>query len=134
MNPNEKPHGVAGMKGTGVVYPRVPAFLCGPIDREIELGAGHDANVVARSDSVIHVSAPEAMRIQPLAISGSSQHHQPQMRGAGHGFSPAVGVELGQDRGDVELDRVVRNPEPARDRLVRHAVRHRDEYFKLARG
>ena len=46
-------------------------------------------------------------------------------------FGPAPSAELGHQRGDVELDRVLADAKPARDGLVGETFRHKLEHLAL---
>jgi len=48
----------------------------------------------------------------------ASQHHESELRGLRHRFSPAFCVKLGEYRGDVKFGRVKRNTQPTSDRFV----------------
>ena len=47
-------------------------------------------------------------------------------------FGPAPSAELGHQRGDVELDRVLADAKPARDGLVGETFRNELEHLTLA--
>ena len=56
---------------------------------------------------------------------------------AGHvcrGLSPALQIELGEDRADVVLDRLVGEEDLGRDLLVRLPLRDEQEDLPLLRG
>src|SRR5690606_31925350 len=75
--------------------------------------------------------------VEPERASGlgrtPSQHDQPGPCGAGQGFGAARSTELVEDRADVELDRVLADPELKSDRLVGQALCDELEDLALSR-
>src|SRR6267154_4200736 len=67
------------------------------------------------------------------AASFQSKHHETKLCSPGNRLGPAVGVELGQNGGDVKLRGVEGYLQPTRDRFVGGAVRHGGKHFKFAR-
>src|SRR5262249_22433828 len=103
---------------TPKAWSKLTAPLCaGALDRALR-GAALRA---PRTPESLRTLQHRARRMRDLMARAPrvSDHNEPEAHGAGHGIRAARGAELGHDRGDVELGRVRRNFEAARDRLVR---------------
>src|SRR5262245_25916859 len=64
---------------------------------------------------------------------GRSDQDEAAAHARRHGLGAAARLELGEDRGDVELDRVLRDAEARGDALVPEAVGDQSEDLGLAR-
>ena len=71
--------------------------------------------------------------MEPWNPDRSLDHNEPLSDGPPHGVRSIRGPELADDRGDVELDRLIADPERRRDRFVGKAFRHEGEHLALSR-
>src|SRR5258708_1887416 len=86
-----------------------------------------------QSKSLPTISMTKYATIPARAASSTrSQHYETKLCRPRDRLGPAVGIELGENGGDVELHGVEGDVQPARDRFVGGAIRHGGKHFKLA--
>src|SRR5262249_21221856 len=97
------------------------------------------SSVVGFTCTDLH-APPSLFRLKRLASKGNlrtamlaSKHHETELCSPHYRLSPAVRTEFGKNAGDVKLDGVDGDSQPARDHLVRGAVCHRCKHFQFPR-